>query len=80
MEESQSLAGVKKYLKIAVFYNNVSRVTALGELLYGVEKKHKISFVLTYVSALELVSLLTGNLFFGNRGFSDEFGHINSKS
>ena len=41
MEESQSLAGVKKYLKIAVFYNNVSRVTALGELLYGVEKKHK---------------------------------------
>ena len=39
MEESQSSGGVKKYLKIAVFYNNVSRVTALGELLYGVEKK-----------------------------------------
>ena len=39
MEESQSLGGVKKYLKIAVFYNNVSRVTAKGELLYGVEKK-----------------------------------------
>ena len=67
---------LKKYLKIAVFYDNVSRVTALGELLYGVGKKHKNFICVNVGFGIGAGIIINGEPFFGNRGFSGEFGHI----
>ena len=67
---------LKKYLKMAVFYDNVSRVTALGELLYGVGKKHKNFICVNVGFGIGAGIIINGEPFFGNRGFTGEFGHI----
>ena len=67
---------LKKYLKIAIFYDNVSRVTALGELLYGVGKKHKNFICVNVGFGIGAGIIINGEPFVGNRGFTGEFGHI----
>ena len=67
---------LKKHLKIAVFYDNVSRVTALGELLYGVGKQHKNFICVNVGFGIGAGIIINGEPFFGNRGFAGEFGHI----
>ncbi|UII79876.1 ROK family transcriptional regulator [Flagellimonas sp. CMM7] len=67
---------LKEYTALPVFFDNVSRLTALGELWYGIgrEYKHFISVNLGYGIGAGIIS--NGKPFYGSNGFSGEFGHL----
>ncbi len=67
---------LKKYLDIPVFYDNVSRVTALGELIHGVGKKHKNFICVNVGYGIGAGIIVNGAPFYGSKGFTGEFGHI----
>jgi predicted NBD/HSP70 family sugar kinase len=61
---------------LPIFYDNVSRVTALGELLYGVGKKYKNFISVNAGFGIGAGIIIEGARYFGNRGFTGELGHI----
>ena len=63
-------------LNIPVFYDNVSRVTALGELLYGIGKEHKNFICVNVGYGIGAGIIIQGNLFYGFNGFTGELGHL----
>ncbi|MDA0195875.1 MAG: ROK family protein [Bacteroidetes bacterium] len=67
---------LKKHLNIPVFYDNVSRVTALGELLHGVGKKYRNFICINAGYGIGAGIIINGALFYGNKGFTGEFGHV----
>ncbi|WP_299551692.1 ROK family transcriptional regulator [Seonamhaeicola sp.] len=70
------LEALKAYTALPVFFDNVSRLTALGELWYGIGKtyKHFISVNLGYGIGAGIIS--NGQAFFGANGYSGELGHL----
>ena len=69
-------AELRKYLSLPVFYDNVSRLTALGELWYGIGKSHDnfISVNLGYGIGAGIIA--GGKPFYGADGYAGEFGHM----
>lgn len=67
---------LKKHINIPIFYDNVSRVTALGELLYGIGKKCKNFICVNAGYGIGAGIIINGTPFYGSKGFTGEFGHI----
>ncbi len=67
---------LNKHVSLPIFYDNVSRVTALGELLYGVGKEHKNFISVNAGYGIGAGIIIDGYRFFGNKGFTGELGHI----
>jgi glucokinase-like ROK family protein len=67
---------LNKHIDLPIFYDNVSRVTALGELLYGVGKKYKNFISVNTGFGIGAGIIIEGARYFGNRGFTGELGHI----
>lgn len=65
-----------KYTAIPVFYDNVSRVTALGELLYGVGKDIKNFVCVNLGYGIGAGIIVNGEPMFGHFGHTGELGHI----
>lgn len=65
-----------KHISLPIFYDNVSRVTALGESLYGVGKEHKNFISVNAGYGIGAGIIIDGFRFFGNKGFTGELGHI----
>lgn len=75
--ENVNLAtALSKHINLPIIYDNVARVTALGESVYGIGKKHK-NFICVNVGYGIGAGIITdGSLFYGNQGFAGEFGYI----
>ncbi|MDN5216827.1 ROK family transcriptional regulator [Fulvivirgaceae bacterium BMA12] len=67
---------LKKHINIPVFYDNVSRVTALGELLYGIGKTCKNFICVNAGYGIGAGIIINGTPLYGSKGFTGEFGHI----
>lgn len=65
-----------KYLDLPIIYDNVSRVTAFGELLQGVGRKYNNFIFVNAGYGIGAGIIIDGKPFYGNRGFAGEFGHI----
>ena len=65
-----------KYTDIPVFYDNVSRVTALGELLYGIGKDIKNFVCVNLGYGIGAGIIVDGQPMFGHFGHAGELGHI----
>jgi glucokinase-like ROK family protein len=65
-----------KHIDLPVFYDNVSRVTALGELLYGIGKEHKNFISVNAGFGIGAGIIIEGERYFGSKGFTGELGHI----
>jgi predicted NBD/HSP70 family sugar kinase len=71
-----------KHIKLPIYCDNVSRVTAMGELVYGVGKKYSNFISVNAGYGIGAGIVINGNPFFGSRGFAGELGHlvVDSKS
>ncbi len=67
---------LSKHIQLPIFYDNVSRVTALGELLYGVGKQHKTFISVNAGFGIGAGIIIDGSRYFGSKGFTGELGHI----
>ncbi len=65
-----------KHINLPIFYDNVSRVTALGELLYGIGKQHKNFISVNAGFGIGAGIIIDGARYFGSDGFTGELGHI----
>lgn len=67
---------LEKHLKLPIFYDNVTRVTALGELVNGVGKKYSNFICVNAGFGIGAGIIINGKLFYGSRGYSGELGHL----
>lgn len=67
---------LRKHINMPIFYDNVTRVTALGELVHGIGKKYKNFICINAGYGIGAGIIINGAPFFGSRGFASEFGHI----
>ncbi len=65
-----------KYIKLPIFYDNVTRVTALGELVHGLGKKHKNFICVNAGYGIGAGIIINGKPFYGSRGYAGELGHL----
>jgi glucokinase-like ROK family protein len=61
---------------IPVFFDNVTRVMALGELCYGVGRKYKNFICVNVGYGIGAGIIINGQPLLGTKGMSGEFGHI----
>jgi len=61
---------------IPVIFDNVTRVMALGEMLYGVGKEHKNFICVNVGYGIGAGVILNGKPLYGHMGMAGEFGHI----
>lgn len=66
----------KKLIDIPLIFDNVSRVTALGELYYGIGKKYKNFICINLGYGIGAGIIINGEPFYGSKGFTGELGHI----
>lgn len=67
---------LRKHLRIPIFYDNVTRVTALGELVHGIGKEYQNFICINAGYGIGAGIIINGAPFFGSNGFASEFGHI----
>lgn len=67
---------LKKYLNLPIYYDNVSRVTALGELVYGIGDKYDNFISVNAGFGIGAGIIINGRRYFGSKGFTGELGHI----
>ena len=67
---------LSKHVDLPIFYDNVSRVTALGELLYGAGKKYKDFISVNAGFGIGAGIIIDGHRYFGSNGFTGELGHV----
>lgn len=69
---------LKKHIpeNLPIFYDNVSRLTALGEMLYGVGKKFKHFICVNVGYGIGAGIIINGTPLYGSQGFTGEFGHV----
>jgi len=67
---------MEKYLTIPFFFDNSTRLMALGEQVYGESKNMKNFAVINIGYGIAAGLVIEGILTKGNSGFSGEFGHI----
>ncbi len=65
-----------KHIKLPIFCDNVNRVTALGELVYGVGKKHTNFICVNAGFGIGAGVIINGKPYSGSRGFAGELGHL----
>jgi glucokinase-like ROK family protein len=61
---------------IPIFFDNVTRVMALGELCYGVGRKYKNFICVNVGYGIGAGIIINGQPLLGTKGMSGEFGHI----
>jgi len=61
---------------IPIFFDNVTRVMALGELFYGVGRKYKNFICVNVGYGIGAGIIINGQPLLGTHGMSGEFGHI----
>jgi glucokinase-like ROK family protein len=61
---------------IPIFFDNVTRVMALGELCYGVGKKYKNFICVNVGYGIGAGIIINGQPLYGTKGMAGEFGHI----
>lgn len=66
----------EKMVDIPFIFDNVSRVTALGELYYGIGSKYKNFICVNLGYGIGAGIIIDGEPFYGGKGFTGEFGHI----
>lgn len=69
-------AELSRHIALPVFYDNVSLVTALGELVHGVGKEYKNFICVNAGYGIGAGIIINGVPFYGNHGFAGEFGHL----
>jgi glucokinase-like ROK family protein len=75
-EEIDFRKELDKYLTVPFFFDNSTRMMALGEQIYG-ESKHLKNFAVINIGyGIAAGLVIEGILTKGNSGFSGEFGHI----
>lgn len=67
---------LQKEISIPVFYDNSTRLMALGELKLGVRKSQKNFVVINVGFGIASGLVINGKIIKGNHGFAGEFGHI----
>lgn len=65
-----------KLIDIPFIFDNVSRVTALGELYYGIGKEYKNFICVNLGYGIGAGIIINGEPFYGSNGFTGELGHI----
>ena len=65
-----------KHVSFPIYYDNVSRVTAFGELLNGVGEKYKNFICVNVAYGIGAGIIINGKPFYGSQGFTGELGHI----
>ncbi|MCI4445297.1 MAG: ROK family transcriptional regulator [Candidatus Aminicenantes bacterium] len=61
---------------IPIFFDNVTRVMALGELFYGIGRKYKNFICVNVGYGIGAGIIINGQPLYGTKGMSGEFGHI----
>ena len=67
---------LRKHTDLPIFYDNVSRITALGELLYGIGREHKNFINVNAGYGIGAGVIIDGYRYFGSKGYTGELGHI----
>ncbi|PCJ96313.1 MAG: hypothetical protein COA50_07665 [Flavobacteriaceae bacterium] len=67
---------LSRHIALPIFYDNVTRVTALGELVHGVGKEHRNFICVNAGYGIGAGIIINGAPFYGSHGFSGEFGHL----
>jgi glucokinase-like ROK family protein len=75
-EEIDFRKEMDKYLTIPFFFDNSTRLMALGEQVFGESKNLKNFAVINIGYGIAAGLVIEGTLTKGNSGFSGEFGHI----
>lgn len=70
------LGNLSKRFKVPIFFDNVTRVMALGEMCYGVGKIYKNFIFINIGYGIGAGIILDGQPLFGSLGMAGEFGHI----
>ena len=65
-----------KHIRFPIFYDNVTRVTALGELVHGIGNKHMNFICVNAGYGIGAGIIINGKPFYGSRGFAGELGHL----
>ena len=69
-------AELRNYISFPIYYDNVSRVMAIGELLHGVGKKYQDFIYVNVAYGIGAGIIIKGKPFYGSQGFTGELGHI----
>lgn len=67
---------LKKYIDLPVIFDNVSRITALGEMYYGIGKRYKNYISVNVGYGIGAGIVIDSKPMYGNFGYAGEFGHI----
>lgn len=67
---------LKKKINLPLFYDNVSRVMALGELQFGEGKNYDNFITINVGYGIGAGIILGKKLFYGTNGMAGEFGHL----
>lgn len=67
---------LSKYIDWPVVYGNVSKLTALGELWYGIGKEYNNFIAINLGYGIGAGIIVDGKTFNGADGYAGEFGHI----
>jgi glucokinase-like ROK family protein len=67
---------LKKKVSLPVYYDNVSRVMALGELNFGQGRNFNNFIVINVGYGIGSGIILNKELFYGTNGMAGEFGHV----
>lgn len=67
---------LEKYIDLPVIFDNVSRITALGEMYYGIGKKYKNYISVNVGYGIGAGIVIDSKPMYGNFGYAGEFGHI----
>ena len=70
---------LKNKLKLPFYYDNVSRLMALGEQCFGKGKDYKNFLVINVGYGIGAGIVINGNLYYGTNGITGELGHYPMK-
>lgn len=67
---------LEKHIDLPVIFDNVSRITALGEMYYGIGKRYKNYISVNVGYGIGAGIVIDSKPMYGNFGYAGEFGHI----
>jgi len=68
---------ISKWHNYPIFFDNVTRVMAQGELCFGIGKTYKNFVFINIGYGIGAGIVINGELLYGSSGMAGEFGHIN---
>lgn len=75
-ENADIIKTLRKKCDLPIIYDNVTRVTAIGELLFGIGKELKDFVVVNVGYGIGAGIIINGTPLYGPKGMAGEFGHI----